>query len=386
MKTKDTCSQEEGQKENNGMVSRRVFLKSSVIGLTSMAIPAMPGCAVLDPEPLPPTGVFPPMPPATVAVSGGIERSGTSLVFDSLDNAIREAVEAGGGLSAIQSGDRVMVKPNSSGAGLDSTYSACTHPEALRVVFRMIKERGATPILSEHVCFRPGGIPIPWDEEAYMEAAGYTSVVEEEAAQILLWKDDDWIVFKPGKRHWSRGFRMPKSLTEIDHWINVPTIKNHNDGQPSGGARFTACLKNFVGVIHTADRWQLGLDALHTKNIGEKVAEINLCSAPLMNIVDATEILTLGGPAFPVYQFGIPNLVLASTDRVACDTVAFCVIKEYGIDGNINQSYVNEGPFEQVTMYYAAELGIGQVDPDQITVLNVNDSEPRFNQIMSHWA
>jgi uncharacterized protein (DUF362 family) len=303
-----------------------------------------------------------------------------------LDNAIREAVAAAGGLSAIQPGDRVIVKPNASGAGLDPTYSACTHPEALRVVFRMIKERDATPILSEHVVFRPAGIPIPWNEEAYMERAGYTAVVEEEDAEMFLWKDDDWIVFSPGRRHWSSGFHIPNSLTEIDHWINVPTIKNHDDGQPSEGARFTACLKNLVGVIHTADRWMPGLDALHKKNIGEKVAEVNLCSAPLMNIVDATEILTLGGPAYPNYQFGIPNLVLASSDRVACDTVAFCVIKQYGKDGNISQRYVNEGPFEQAMMYYSAELGIGQVDPDQITVLNVNDSEPRFSEIMSHWA
>ena len=196
------------------------------------------------------------------------------------------------------------------------------------------------------------------------------------------WRNSEYVRFFPRQRHWSQGFRFPRILTEVDHWINVPVLKNHQ----VTAAEFTCCLKAFVGVCHPRDRRQPGDNALHQANISEKIAELNLCSRPVMNIVDATEIMVSGGPDGIIEKprWVKSGLVLASRDRVACDSVAVAVLRLFGAEEKVALPYVKKSVWDQVQIYRAAELGIGQADPKQITLAESWVSN--FAAIRENWA
>jgi uncharacterized protein (DUF362 family) len=322
------------------------------------------------PEPLPPTRIYPAMDHATVSIAG---------VRDSVYDAVREAVEAAGGLDEIQPGQRVMIKPNIAGA-LAYPGRITTDPHIVRAVIRLVKKRGAHAMVGDR------GLMYP---ELTFRAAGFSRACDKEGAEAFPWNRAEYVRFFPNKRHWSKGFRMPKILQEVDHFINVPVLKNHE----STNAEFTCCLKAFVGVLHPWDRGGEGADRFHVNNISEKIAELNLCVKPLMNIVDATKIMVRGGPGdgwiqedrfYKVALWDEPGLVLASKDRVACDSVALSVLKLYGAENKVDRPYVNKSVWDQVQIYYTAELGLGQAEPDKITIEDMK--VPRFDEIKANWA
>ncbi len=321
--------------------------------------------AGLGPESLPPTRIYPDMPDALVSIVG---------VKDSIYKSVRESVMAAGGIDEIEAGQTVLIKPNMCGPAIRDKYPGriTTNPEVLRAVIRLVKERGASVIVSDRSMV---------GTELAMKTSGFAKVCHEEGAQALPWSRAEYVRFRPGKRHWGNGFRMPKILNEVDHFINLPLLKNH------AGADLTCCLKAFVGVAMPIDRHMEGPDALHTKNTGEKIAELNLCAKPTINIVDATEIMVKGGPDGLKRKESIwerPNLILSSKDRVAADSVCLAVLKRYGAENKVNLSYVEKSVRDQVQLYYAAELGIGQCEPDRIKIEDVN--APLFDEIKSNWV
>ncbi len=368
---------------------RRRFIKSGAsISLLAMLSPGFTGWQhdldvppylndkrhrAFDPEPLPPTRIYPPMPKAVVSVVG---------VRDSIEKAVREAVRAAGGLSEIERGQRVMIKPNINGPAIRDILPGriTTNPEVVRAVIRLVKERGAYPIVGDSAAFMT---------EMAFYTAGFVKVCREEGAEPFPWTHSEHVRFFPKKRHWSKGFRIPVILNEVDHLINVPVLKNHD----STYAEFTCCLKSFVGICHLEDRRMQGPNALHTKNISEKIAELNLCAKPLINIVDATTIMVRGGPGDGIYQgdpfykrgiWDSPNLILASRDRVACDSVALSVLKLFGAENKVTLPYVTRNVWDQVQIYYSAELGIGQADPGMIAIEIVN--VPHFDEVRANWV
>jgi len=317
------------------------------------------------PEPLPPTRVYPDMPDAVVAVRG---------VKDDLMSAVREAVLAAGGLEEIKPGQTVMIKPNMCGPALGGRLPGhiTTHPEVLRAVIRLCKERGARILVGDRSMFLT---------ELAFRTTGFARVCREEKVEGLPWTRSEYVWFKPGKRHWSRGFRVAKVVMEADHFINLPLLKNHR----VYGADFTCCLKNLVGLLMPLDRYQQGPNALHTPNISEKVAELNLVRKPTINIVDALSIAVRGGPDglsnHPLWVDA--NLIIASKDRVACDSVALATLRRFGEEKGVKLPYVDKKVWDQAQIYYAAELGIGQADPAHIRVEDLR--VPNFDQILGAW-
>jgi uncharacterized protein (DUF362 family) len=256
-------------------------------------------------------------------------------------------------------------------------------PDVLRAVIRLVKERGAHVMVGDRAMV---------ETERSMETTGFNRVCADEGAEPFPFTRSEYVEFEPGKRHWSKGFRMPKILNDVDHWISVPMLKNHD----VTAAEFTCCLKQFVGIAHNKDRFQTGKNALHINNIGEKIAELNLCAKPLINIVDATTVVLKGGPDLGVMSnwpfdpdrknvaFAQPGLILASKDRVACDSVAVSVLKRFGAEQKLDCRYVDKSVWDQAQIYYSAELGIGQADPAMITVEDVG--APLFDEIMANWV
>ncbi len=316
------------------------------------------------PGPLPPVRNYPLLPPAVVSLA---------MVGPSVETAVREAVEAAGGLGEIQKGQRVMIKPNVTGPSVNPRHPITTNPEVVRAVIRLVKERGAHPMVGDR--------PAVMDEWSFSRS-GIPKVCGEESAELFPWSKSEYVRFEPKQRHWSNGFRIPKILTEVDHFINVPMLKNHQWVT----AEFTCCLKAYVGVCHPKDRWQEGDNALHQNNIGEKIAELNLSVKPLINIVDATSIMVKGGPdGLSAIGIWIPaGLVLASKDRVACDSLAVAVLKRHASAKKVDLPYVKKSVWDQVQIYRSAELGIGQADPRLITLENIK--VPDYDAIKASWV
>ncbi|HUT54124.1 MAG TPA: DUF362 domain-containing protein [bacterium] len=321
-------------------------------------------------DPLPPTRLYPDMPRAVVAARG---------VTSSIEDAVREAVIAAGGLDEIERGQTVMIKPNMTGPAIKDKYPGriTTDPEVVRAVIRICRERGASKIYV-------GDRGMFWPNTA-IHTTGIAKVCKEEGAITYPWNKSPYVLFRPGKRHWSQGFHIPEILTQVDHFINVPLLKNHGALNP--GADYTCCLKSFVGVCMPKDRHQGGADELHARNIGEKIAELNLSLKPTINIVDAVEIMVSGGPDGLSKKRSVwarPNIILAGKDRVACDSLAVAILKRYGAEAKVGNDYINKSVWDQVQIYYAAELGIGQADPANITIEDIN--VPLMDEIRDNWA
>jgi len=340
----------------------------------------------MGPAPLPPTRIYPAMDQATVGMAGVKRNLLGRLDFETVLAAVRESVEAAGGLQEIESGQTVMIKPNMAGPmTIPGKGKVTTDPQVVRAVIRLCKERGAKVLVGD----RGLNLGIPKMAEMTFAISGIGQACKLEGATPYPWRLSEYVRFFPKKRHWSQGFRMPKILQDVDHLINVPILKNHEGTT----AEFTCCMKAYVGVLHPDDRKGDGLDTFHAKNISEKIVEAHLCIKPLINVVDAINIMVRGGPGSGLVQgdylskaavFAKSDLVMASKDRVACDSAALSVLKLHGAEAGVKREYVGKSVRDQVQLYYAAELGLGQCEPDRITIEDVK--VPRFDEIKSNWA
>ena len=134
-------------------------------------------------------------------------------------------------------------------------------------------------------------------------------------------------------------------------------------------ARFTCNMKNFVDLmpIDPANSDSNGRvrSGLHVPDIGKKIAELNLCVPGItMNVIDAITCLVENGPAGDAAVFTDANMVIASKDRVAADSVGLALLK-----------------------YKAKEvgvLGIGTADPSEIRILSSGVRDIR--KIKNKWV
>jgi uncharacterized protein (DUF362 family) len=397
-------------KDDEHRHSRRGFIKSSACAAASAGVagcffPNQQGLKPVDmmgrllsvydfnnyacftgPDPLPPTRKYPDMPRATVSITGVKRAAEDRFDYEVIEASVREAVETAGGLPEIEKGQRVLIKPNMCGAsdGTRDLWRVTVRPEVVRAVARLVKERGAHVIIGDRSMS---------DTENAFETTGMAKICREEGCEPLPFTRAEYERFYPKKRHWTNGFRLPKIFNQVDHWINVPMLKNHS----VTNAEFTCCLKQYVGICMPIDRWQRGDNAFHVNNISEKIAELNLSTKPLMNVVDATTILVKGGPDAggmsdpPLFnpdradvRFARPDLILAGKDRVATDSLAVAVLKLHGAEQKVENPYVTKSVWDQVQIYYSAELGLGQAEPDKISIEDIK--VPRFDEIKANWA
>jgi hypothetical protein len=146
---------------------------------------------------------------------------------------------------------------------------------------------------------------------------------------------------------------------ELDKIINIPILKN-------AGASITLCLKNLgYGVITNTGR-------LHAQLWGETSAEV-CCFPPVrdkvvLNIVDGLRGCYQGGPgANPQYICNYHTL-LVGTDPVAVDRIGYGIVLQKRIEEDIQQE---DSPRGRAFMEYAAELGLGEADPEKIELVEI---------------
>lgn len=211
---------------------------------------------------------------------------------------LRRAISALGGMERfVRKGETVLVKPN---CGWDRMpeQAANTDPQLVAEIVRLCFAAGASRVtVADNTCqdptrcFRRSGIgPAAREAGARVVHQGTSGGVSLDLGGTVL---GVWPVLKV--------------LAEVDRVINVPVVKQHSLAVATLG------MKNWLGVL-------LGSRARLHQRIHQSVAELGAALRPTLTIVDATRILTAGGPTGGSLSLVRKADALAvSTDPVAAD-------------------------------------------------------------------
>jgi uncharacterized protein (DUF362 family) len=278
----------------------------------------------------------------------------------------RDAIERAGGLSEISGGDRVVIKPNITAGSPLGGVRIFTSPEVLRgVIQAVLAHTDKSKVTVAEAC------AFGRDTVSAARQAGILDVCEQEGVDFLAWNDGEYSGFRsPDWKHIVDEKRVPQTLNPMsfNHFINVPILKNHEMPSTSN-QEFTCCMKNFVGLLPYGGEGSRSNDSIHTADLGEKVAELGMIVPRItMNVVDALTVILTGGPAGINMDTADAGLVLASKDRVACDSVAVAVLKHHATVQGISKSYVTKSVWDQAQIIRGRELGLGTADPTNIEI------------------
>jgi len=384
-------------------ISRRNYLKFMGMALASVSLPY--------------TFAFCTLPCQTMETSegqmgceepGSTDETSVAMVKNqsTIEDAVRRAVDLAGGLVDIQPGESVLIKPNCvwpTGAQAlpfadKEKAPVFTNPEVVRAVIRLAKEKNQDPL--KIFVGDEGAFPNRTLDN--MITQGMYDVAIEEGVNVLPFEETDYVCYQSDKFEFlDYPFHISSVLSGFDHLINVPVLKNHELNLypvAQDQAQFSCCLKAMVGVMMKTDRQLIGKN-FHELELPSKVAEIHLCRpyqmlngkpGITMNIVDATSIVIAGGPHNSIFFEEMvvehPGMIIASKDRVACDTVALSVLKHYGsLRLDASKNYIATPVWDQKQIVHAAHLGLGINDPNRIEVIQQGVSSEEMTAIMAMW-
>lgn len=261
---------------------------------------------------------------------------------ESSESAFREALEAIGWRSIIDSGSTVAVKYN----GCHFVYlpGLNTTPKFLAEVVRILKERAGDVVVVEADLQR-------FSADYVYENAGYKKMVEKEGGRFVNLSKDRMVDVEMPGAFWKRR-KMPSTLVEADHFITFPVLKTHKLWNLSLG------IKNQFGCVPEADRVK------YQKYLPEVVYDFNAYLKPSITLFDGHIGLEGDGPIA-----GIPKkvgVVIAGTNVVASDAVAARVM---GFD-----------PLSSGLIRYSHQKGLGPVELENIETkgLKVEDVMVKF--------
>lgn len=280
------------------------------------------------PRPKPPPEV--PKEPAKIPV-------GISQGPDAALN-VATAVSLVGGLSSfVKPGQTVLIKPNLT-APARSGSGIVTHVEVVKALIQILKKMGVGKIV---IAEGPGGR----GDIAFraFKKAGYENLkqlqvelVDLNAASVEIKELPQGLAFKR--------YSLPSVVLQADAFINVAVLKTHNL------TKVTLCLKNLLGVpptrIYGAPR------KIFHPQVGEVITDLNSLIKSHFAVIDGTVGMEGYGP---IQGKPVPmNLVIASPDLVAADTVATQVMG------------FNPQSITHLTL--AQEKGLGTSDMERIEV------------------
>lgn len=354
-------------------LNRRNFLKGAGALAAGLAVPLTFSCDMgVGPGTSATALNMPPSPDGKAAVGIVRDRNVAEMV--------RAAVDLAGGLDEIREGDSVVIKPNITSISGGNVPFATTN-DVMRAVIRLVKERtGAGYItVAESSAF---GV----NTQSNAQINGLLNIVQIEGVKFVRWEAGEYVTVRSDLFQFlDFDFRIPKPIADgsFDHYINVPILKNH-EMIANANADYTCCIKNHVGVMHWQDRLGGGGSGIHTKNLGEVCAELSM-AVPVhtMNIVDALTITLTDGPVSMNSASAHAGLILASKDRVACDSLAVAVLKHYAKQQGIRKPYVEKSVWDQAQIRRAQELNLGR-SKEKIVILD--DGVDNINAILKEWA
>lgn len=255
------------------------------------------------------------------------------------------AGEAGVGLASIvRPGATVLIKPNIVGPSVPGG-GRITDYRVVQELVNLAREAGARRVI---VAEDP--VDSSWDYA--FTVAGYKRISGAELYDLDAKASECYEVqLDPSLSLTGHSWYMPRIWFDADVIIDVAIMKTHSN------AGVTLALKNIgIGVPPQsvyAPRPGGSKNILHDRNIDLVIPEINALRRADLYVIDGMVAGEGEGPVTPTPRR--MNLVLASRDPVALDTIATLVM---GYD-----------PADIAHIVYAAGLGLGTNDPARITVV-----------------
>jgi uncharacterized protein (DUF362 family) len=260
-------------------------------------------------------------------------------------------------------GKRVLLKPNLNSA---DPSPGSTHPDTLRSLAGWLLESGAGQVT---IGDRSG----MGDTRQIMEQTGTFALGRELGLDVVVFDElqaADWAPARPNGSHWSRGFAVPRLLTDADAVVQTCNLKTHRFG-----GHFTLSLKNSVGLAakQVPGQGYNYMNELHgSRSQRQMIAEINAAYQPTLVVMDGVEAFTTGGPDRG--KTAPAELILAGTDRIAIDAVGVAVLRLWGTTPE-----VSSGPiFGQAQIARAVELGLGVSAPGAIELITDDDTSRAY--------
>ncbi len=204
----------------------------------------------------------------------------------------------------VGKGDVVFIKPNA-GSPTPPEREACTRPEALVALVKLLKELGAKKVIvGDH-----DALAAP--AEFCFQRIGLYACRDVGAEVISLSKELHEEVEVPQGRVVKR-ILLPKIVLECDVFINFPKLKTNTFTTLSLG------MKNLFGLIRREDR-----PRYHREEFDQALADLLKIRKPDLTIVDGVYAMEGQGPVFgtPVFV----GTLIGGFDVVAVDAVASAI-------------------------------------------------------------
>jgi uncharacterized protein (DUF362 family) len=246
---------------------------------------------------------------------------------------LRQALAALDGVqSFVKPGERVAIKPN---CAWDRTpeQAANTDPELIGELVRQCLSAGAALVtVLDNSCHDPGRAFTRSGIEKAARDAGAATAHQRNTGTVNL--DLGGTTLGP--------WEVLKPIAEADRVINVPVVKHHSL------SRATLGMKNWFGAV-------VGRRPNLHQRIAQVCAELGAAFRPTLTVIDATRILTGGGPTGGSLALVNPaDCIAVATDPVAAEA--------WGAN------LLGLGPEQLPHIAIAARLGLGTADWQSVKV------------------
>ena len=242
----------------------------------------------------------------------------------------REAVDAIGGMGAfVNSGDKVLIKPNICG-GNPQNPGSYTSIEVVDEIVRMVREAGGEPLVVDS--------DMIWTKfEPVAKGQGWMEWSEREGVALINLAKTEKVRFNFGGSSTIGLVPVSRELVEADVVISIPTMKTHLL------TSVTLAMKNMYGTFPEENKAKY-----HRFGIENVVYEVNRAFTPTLTVVDGS----IGGEAWGPLSCTPVNFetVVTSNDVVAADAVC-CRLMGYD-------------PTDIIHIKRAHEEGLGEIGED----------------------
>jgi len=266
-----------------------------------------------------------------------------------IEGLVIEALELLGNLDdLIAPGKNVLIKPNN--ADVYDIVEEVTDLRVVRVVAKIVKEKGAKPVIAESSA-------VAMDTEKVYEMTGYDQL-RDEGYELVDLKKTEVIKLTLANGKAFKELSVFKMVRDADTIISVPMLKTHVQ------LLVTLSIKNMKGCFPDFEKRKAHL----VYGVEEAIAQLNTLVRPHLTVVDG--IYGGGGRGSPYRTLEEVDAIIAGRDPVAVDTVCSQVM---GID-----------PQKVLHLKYAEELGVGTMNPDEIEVVGKPISEV-YHKFVTAW-
>ncbi len=224
-----------------------------------------------------------------------------------LKRAVESAVDLAGGFDV--SGKRLLIKPNVL-RDADPGKAITTHPEFMRAVIRLCKERGASRILvGDSPGFAPGGFS--------GRRSSLRQVCDDEEVEWADFHSKKVLRAVPAPIR-ERAFHLTDVIDYVDLIINLPKLKTHSL------MYYTGALKNLFGLVPGLAKSPFHVRFPGRNEFGEMIVDLAHAVEPHYSIMDG--IIGMEGPGPGNGDPRSVGLVLASPSALALDYAATRII------------------------------------------------------------